>query len=207
MVEEIKYPRLVEQAVAGDSKALGRLLYQHNLELAAYIERQLPANLRSMVEPQDVLQDVYFEVFRRIGTFRPAESEQFIRWLLTIARNRLIDVARHQRAAKRGGERHRMTGADPLGDTTVDLLVNLRVYERTPSSSAMTRETAQRIRECLNRLPKEHREALHLRYFEQHPVAVIASRMQRTEGAVQMLCNRGLKSLRSELLGLLGLPG
>jgi DNA-directed RNA polymerase specialized sigma24 family protein len=35
-------------------------------------------------------------------------------------------------------------------------------------------------------------------------MAAIASRMQRTEGAVQMLCNRALKALRHELLGLLG---
>lgn len=48
-------------------------------------------------------------------------------------------------------------------------------------------------------LKDDYREALWMRYIEGRPVREIAQAMRRTERAVQMLCNRGLRALREKM--------
>src|SRR5688572_14481559 len=83
--------------------ALESLLAHESDKVLAYLERHLPQELRPTIEPADVLQDTYFEAFRRLSEFRWEGSDCVYRWLVTIARNRVIDLVRMKRALKRGG--------------------------------------------------------------------------------------------------------
>ena len=77
---------LLTRAVAGERPALEQLLHAHHRQLLSYVERHLPLDLARVVQAQDVLQETYFDAFRRIGTFRPEGESSFYRWLVTIAR-------------------------------------------------------------------------------------------------------------------------
>jgi RNA polymerase sigma-70 factor (ECF subfamily) len=190
----------VAQAVAGDAAALERLLLSHYDRLAAEIARKLPRHLASVIAPDDVLQEAFVVAFREIRHFQLRGPGAFHAWLAAIAQNRLFDLVKGQRAAKRGGGR---VARDPRAGATeksmVGLLELLNVHEHTPSRSFAGREAVNAVHVGLATLKDDYREALRLRYIEGLPVAEVAARLQRTERAVHMLCHRGLEQLRTAL--------
>ena len=187
---------LVERAIAGEPLALDRLLLDSYPKLLARVDQKLPAELRSTVAPEDIIQEAFATAFRSIGTFRPEGPDAFYRWLTAIADNRLIDVVRAQNAAKRGG------GRAGLGQerSSIAALIDLVAFnDRTPSRSAGGREAAAAVQVALAGLKPEYREALSLRYLEGLSVAEAAGRLGKSEPAVHKLCSRGLQALRESM--------
>jgi RNA polymerase sigma-70 factor (ECF subfamily) len=188
---------LIDRAVAGDEAALERLMIMYHARLSAEIGRKLPDNVRGYITVEDVLQETYVRVFRQISTFEPRGGATFYRWVAKIAESRLFDAIK----AERGGGRHRVTPPDePSSQPVVEWLELLAVYERTPSRSAAGHEAIAHIQDALGQIKAEYREALRLRYVEGLAVAEAAARMRRSEGAVCLLCHRGLKKL-AQMLG------
>ncbi len=191
--------QLVHRAAGGDAAAMECLLVRYNEALLRYIERRLPSDLSRVMDAQDILQDVHFEVFRRLSEFTSPDIRSVRRWLVCIARNRLIDAMRMHYAAKRHIGKVMNWDGDDGDRPMVGLLQELAVYERTPSRSALAHELINAMQQAMGRLPADHRQALQHRYMEGLSVEDSAVRMGRTEGALRMLCNRGLAQLRSEL--------
>ena len=93
-------PDLVERAVAGEPLALDRLLLDAYPRLTARVDQKLPLEVRSVVSPEDIIQDTFADAFRRIASFRPEGKDAFYRWLTAIADNRMTDSLRAHRAAR-----------------------------------------------------------------------------------------------------------
>lgn len=187
---------LVERAIAGEPLALDRLLLDSYGKLLARIEQKLPAELRAVVGAEDVIQETFATAFRNIGTFRPEGQDAFYRWLSAIADNRLVDVVRAAKAAKRGGGRQ---GAGHERSSIAALVDLMAVNDRTPSRSAGGHEAAAAVQVALAGLKPEYREALSLRYLEGLSVAEAAQRLEKSEPAVHKLCSRGLQALRESM--------
>ncbi|HYE17374.1 MAG TPA: sigma-70 family RNA polymerase sigma factor [Tepidisphaeraceae bacterium] len=191
---------LLRRAMAGDGRALERLMEIVEPQLTAYVARHLPTDLRAQLDPPDVAQDVYVEAFRHFGDFRPdGNPDAFARWVLTIARHRLINVVAALRAAKRGGGARTLRDGSEDGGGVVRLLEQLAAQRRTPSQSAAAHEDVRRLEQCIADLPEDYRRAVTLRHLEGLAVADVARAMDRTPGAVHMLCSRGLRALRDRL--------
>lgn len=191
---------LVSRAVAGDAAAIQELLLLHYDPLAARLAHAIPADLQGTIAVEDVLQEAFADAVRHIATFEARGEGALAGWLAAIADNRLIDLIRAARALKRGGGQARVDGGATDRSSVDDLLAQLAVNERTPSRSVAGHEAATAIRRALAGLSDDYRKAIQLRYFDGLSVAETASRMNRTEPAVHMLCHRAIAQLR-ELLG------
>ncbi len=191
---------LVSRASAGDRSAIQELLMLHHRQLVTTIEKQIPADLRGLLSADDVCQEAYVSVYRQITSFQPHDEKAFERWLRTIAERKLVDLIRTQRAAKRGGGK-RLDARYPRNDTSsmIELLDILAVHERTPSRSAAHRELVRIVQDALDELKEDYREVLRLRYIQSLSVADTAQKMGRSDGAVMMLCNRGLQQLEEAI--------
>jgi RNA polymerase sigma-70 factor (ECF subfamily) len=192
---------LADEALSGNLIALHAILHLVQPRLVEYCRRHLPPTLRSVIEPEDIVQDVCVEAFRRLGEFTPdGEADAMYRWLVTIARHRMIDQLRAQKAAKRGGSRRQISsGACDDDSGILALLGSLAVHYRTPSRSAAAHELAIALDQSIDGLPPDYRQAIRLRHIEGLAAKDAAARMNRTEGAFHLLCNRGLKQLRLTL--------
>lgn len=175
----------------------------HVNRLVTYIDRHTPPDLRRLIDPQDVVQDTLFDAARAADRFQPdGRPDPEWRWLVTIARNRLVNLIHASHAVKRGG------GAKPLGEdelfhgSVVALLQDLAVFRHTPSRSATRREMLAALERSLERLPPDYRDAVRLRYLEGLSLREAAHRLSRTEDSTQKLCVRGLQALRAELRSL-----
>jgi RNA polymerase sigma-70 factor (ECF subfamily) len=180
------------------SQELQRMLEANAARLLDFINRKMPPDIRRSVEAQDVLQDTFFEAFQRIGQFSADGEEAAFRWLVTIARHRILAIIRSQRSAKRGG---RLGRIEENGDV-VALLQDLAIYSRTPSLSAMSHEVAAAVQRSISKIEAPFREIIHLRFVEGLSHRESAARLGSTENAIGVLCHRALKALRVHLEAL-----
>ncbi len=85
---------LVKQAITGHREAFGQLVRRHTA--AAYSAAL--AVTREASDAEDVTQDAFVIALERLEDCRPAEK--FRPWLLTIARNRALDLLRRNRVRR-----------------------------------------------------------------------------------------------------------
>ncbi len=76
-------PSLVQRAVAGDEAALTVLLTQSYADMMDRLAGRTPADLRPVLDPEDIVQETHVEVFRHIGDFEatlPNPDQHIIRF-------------------------------------------------------------------------------------------------------------------------------
>ena len=188
----------IDRAIAGDMKALTKILEAHAPRVLAYVQRHFPSELRGITEPTDVVQDTCFEACRLIGGFVPKGDDCFYRWLVTVARHRMVDMVRTHRARTKLGRIWTDMAANPI----ISILEDLAIYRRTPSRSAASHEFMRALEQALGRLPPEQAQAVTLRHVQGLSVPDTAAEMGRTEDAVYYITSRALQALRIDLKSL-----
>jgi RNA polymerase sigma-70 factor (ECF subfamily) len=190
----------IERAIAGDPVALERLLLDYYAPLAEHVSVALPASIRSVVGIDDIIQQVYSQVFRDIGSFESREDSSFLAWLKTIADNRIRDNLRQHRAKKRGGDQRRVIALPNEGSPFVDDLVEeYAATSVTPSREVARREAIQAIQIALADLPKDYRLVVQLRYFDGLSLEETAEAVGKTTGAVRGVLDRAKQKIRESL--------
>jgi RNA polymerase sigma-70 factor, ECF subfamily len=196
MATTVSDEELVRRASAGDADALGELLLRDAPRVLSFVTKQMPPLLRRTAEPQDVLQETYFDASRDFHQFTPDGEGSLFRWLCRIAMNRMVGLLRAQQRLKRGGGRRRLAEDE---ESVTQLLEQLAVYRRTPSASAAAHEVVRAIEDAIRRLPEQHREVIQLRHIEGLSVEETAARMHKAHDAIYWLTKRAMASLRHEL--------
>jgi RNA polymerase sigma factor (sigma-70 family) len=126
-------------------------------------------------DAEDVLQRVFYEVWRHNSRYDPSRS--LTAWVLGIARHRAIDHLRHQRNIA--------VALESLGD----------VPGEDGREWAERYARARQVRNALNRLPDEQREVLALAYFGGYTQSEIAAYLDLPLGTVKARASRGLRRL------------
>jgi RNA polymerase sigma-70 factor (ECF subfamily) len=188
---------LAAQAIAGDRGALEQLLLAHYDRLAARIRRQLPDDLSSQLDVEDVLQETFVQAFQGIGRLTSATGHGLAAWLDTIADHRVQDAMRRARTQKRGGA-HRQAELE-AGSRWLPMVELLAGETDTPSQIAAQHEAVKALQLGVAGLEPDQREAIRLHCLERLTVEDTAKAMQRSPAAVRGLVQRGKIVLRSVL--------
>jgi RNA polymerase sigma-70 factor (ECF subfamily) len=160
-----------------DAEAFGVLYERYRGRIYRMIYRRL--NHREAAE--DVTAEVFIKALRSIDGYRPGTAP-FGGWLSRIAGNAVID---HLRARRVGtGLGAVLERADPM----------VRVEDE-----ALARVEAARVWSAVDELSQAQRTAVTLRLATDLPISGIAGRMDRSEGAVKQLLNRGMATVRAQL--------
>lgn len=167
--------------------------------LRARLIRQMDATVKSKVEPEDILQQVYLEAFKAIGHFTYQGKDSFLRWLFAILDRKLIDEHRALRAERRDVRREAKVLPPSAQHTTyLDLMARVIADVGTPSQSVRKDEALGVVNACLASLPEHYRDVLKMRFIEGRPVADVAKHLNRSIGSVHMICHRALRQLREQ---------
>ena len=129
---------------------------------------------------EDVLQEVYVQIWQRAASFDPARSSART-WMTVIARNRAIDHVR--RRARPDAE------GSALSDTPVEDLPSL-------SGDVELANELRALAACLQSLPDHQREAILRAYYEGWERTELAAHFQAPVNTVKTWLRRGLISLR-----------
>ncbi len=206
MCGQVCQPDCLTRAVGGDPVALKLLLTHTHGRLRDYISPKIPPGVRPILDPDDLLQETYTEVFRRIETFESRGPDSFFRWLAAIALSRLRNSIKHEQTARRGGPGlFAKATRRNIEDSTIALLTMLVSPVKTPSRTAMQSEAIDAVHVAIDTLPEHYGQAVWLMYIEGLSAAEVAAEMGRTKRAVHGLCRRGLKLLKERLQNSTGL--
>jgi RNA polymerase sigma-70 factor (ECF subfamily) len=204
MVDASTVRTWVSQAVAGDVLALQKLLVVHHGRLRAHAGQRLPPALRTKVEPEDLLQQVYTEAARCISDFHDSGPDSFYRWLKRILDSKMIDAYRFYHAGARNIASEVPENA--AGSQIASLVARAALDTLTPSRILVRREATALVLAALVALPEDYRRVLELRFMQGLALAQVATAMNRSMAAVQMLSGRALRRLRDGLRDLSRIP-
>jgi RNA polymerase sigma-70 factor (ECF subfamily) len=177
-VEQGATSNLGARLAAGEEGAINECYSALGPMVLGYLRRFV-----SRDESEDVLQRVFYEVWRNRDRYDPTRSLEA--WVLGIARKRAIDQLRRRHANVVPIEELR----DIAGEDGRDLAER---YAR-----------ASEVRGALERLPREQREVLTLAYFGDLTQTEIADRLGVPLGTVKARTFRGLRRL-ADLIGTVG---
>jgi RNA polymerase sigma-70 factor (ECF subfamily) len=147
---------LLEYRLTGIREAFEELVHRYERELYNYLYRYLG----HAANAEDVFQKTFLTILRRCETFDP--DKEFRPWLYRIATNTAID---HQRQAKRYAviSIDAPLGSDPDGCTIADTVSG---HGPEPFDDPIDKEIACKVREAVDTLPEQLRQAVYMVYFQ-----------------------------------------
>ena len=193
--------RSVQAAINGDVIALERLLLARTDEIAHQVAHRMKSYPLPHISVEDVLQEIYIDVFKGIGTFDLAKGGSFSAWLRQVADNRLNSIWRAHQRQKRGGDRHCVLSTDNHFGVDNSQAAG-QIHETaaaTASEQFARREITDAIRDRIAELPEEQRAAIERHYLDELSVSSTADAMKKPSGAVRGLLHRAKRSLRSAM--------
>jgi len=180
---------LLRAVARGDEVAFARVYDRY----AAILLGLMLRILRSRPEAEDVLQEVFLQVWQQARSFDPARGRAFT-WLATLARSRAIDRLRAVDARERAAQRSAEDGQPVASAET-------RTWA---DEEAIRAERAEAVRAALAELPEEQRQVLLLAYLDGMSQSEIAAAKNQPLGTVKTRTRTGLKRLSEALRSRLG---
>ncbi len=173
--EASRLAALVDRAREGDAEAFGALYDHYNQPVYRFVYYRVS----SQAIAEDLVSETFFRALRSMASFQ-WQGKDFGAWLMTIARNLVVD--------------HYKAGRTRLETSTDDFTGHEGVAEG-PEDEVITSLTNEILREALTALPAEQQECLVLRFLSGQSIAETAKALGRTEGAIKQLQLRAVRNL------------
>ena len=188
----------------GGEIALAELFSQHRDRLVRLIDFRLDQRLQSRVDPDDVLQEAYIDIARRIKDYLASPEVSFYVWARQLTLQTLIDVQRRHFGQKRSPQRERALRYNPVDESqTSDSIVHVMSAQLTSPSRALIRdEEIQQLHHVLSSMDEVDREVLALRHFEHLGNAEVAQALGLSVTAASNRYVRAMTRLGEILQGL-----
>jgi RNA polymerase sigma-70 factor (ECF subfamily) len=172
---------LLKAIAARDEVALAQLYDRYRAILFGLLMRIL----NNREEAEDVLQEVFLQVWRKAADFDESRGRPFT-WLVTLARSRGIDRLRTLAARERVAEAGAREPSEEISDAVTD---------------AFKSEQRGLVSDALAKLPDEQKRPIMLAYFEGLTQSEIATSLGAPLGTVKTRMRTGMIRLRELLAG------
>jgi RNA polymerase sigma-70 factor (ECF subfamily) len=180
--------RLLSRIEQQDEGAFRELYCAFSRKLYAYVLRQLS----DPAQAEEIVADTLYEVWKAPAKFR-GES-QFSTWLIGIARNKVL---MHWRGRKPDAEH----------DDVADLAEELPSDAPGAFDLMADRQRSDGVRHCVDKLGHDHRECVHLVFYQGMSLADVARIQQIPEGTVKTRLFHARQKLKQCLQRMLAREG
>lgn len=167
----------------GDTEAMSELVNRYRQPLTAFIMSKTWAPL----DVDDVFQDTWFKALGKLDQYRP---DNFLGWLMRIARNLIIDRTRRQHPARSLDE-----------EQTQGTLLETLTDPRQPDAQKHLEQSefAMALQAAVSRLPDDQKEVFMLRVQGDVPFKTIAKAQGVSINTALARMQYALDKLRREL--------
>jgi RNA polymerase sigma-70 factor (ECF subfamily) len=133
---------------------------------------------------EEVVQEVFLRLWSQPDRFDP-DRGSLRSYLLAQSHGRAVDLLRSETSRRRREEREARATAESGYDIEREVL-DLAVGEH--------------VKDVLNKLPSEERQAIELAYFGGFSYRQVATKLDQPEGTVKSRIRSGLKRMRADLV-------
>ncbi len=173
METDAQLENIVIRCKSGQREAFEELFERYQPRLKYYVRR-----LNSNSETDDILQDIWIKVFRKIRKLK--ENSSFPIWLYKIARNEVFLRFRND-------------------EKFVEMPEEKELPEYSDENHEFSVEEAEKLHKALNKIHPCHREVLTLSFIEQMSYQQIAEVVGCNIGTVRSRIFYAKQSLRKEM--------
>lgn len=183
--EESDDMALVGRIARGDSAAFAVFYDRHAPQVLGLLFKML----RRRAEAEEMLQEVFLQIWREAERYRPRGSTPR-GWVFMVARSRAIDRIRSSNARRR---REEATAADPAGSA------NPSTVAPAGPERLEERERRRQVAAALAELPAEQRAAIEHAFFGGLSHREVAQHLGEPLGTVKSRILLGMRKLRRSL--------
>lgn len=180
--------RLLARIAERDEGAFRELYRAFSRKLYAYVLRQLS----NEAQAEEIVSDTLYEVWKAPERFRG--DSQFSTWLIGIARNKVLMAWRSRKP-------------DAMHDDLDDVAETMAADEPGAFEILAQQQRSVGVRRCMDKLSSEHRECIHLVFYEGMSVSDVAKTQQCPEGTVKTRLFHARQKLKNCLRLLLEREG
>ena len=152
LLSNISDQELVKQYINGDNKSFEILLNRHKNRVFAFIM----SKIKNKDLSEDIFQDTYVKVVNSLQKGKYNEEGKFLPWVMRIAHNLVIDHFRRQKKMQMVRSNNDFDIFDVIKDNKINAdekLIKDQIFNDLNS--------------LIERLPKDQKEVLKMRYFEE----------------------------------------
>jgi RNA polymerase sigma-70 factor, ECF subfamily len=157
--------------------------YLSRIALAAW-----PARFSADCGPSDLVQQTLLRAHCGVGEFRGKSERELQAWLKKILRHVISNEVRRIRTMKRGADRRTDLPLDGFPDSSESSLTAL-----------LRTEARDLLETALKKLRPEQAAVIRLRAYHGMTISEIATKLSRSEAAIQKVWSRALETLEREL--------
>jgi RNA polymerase sigma-70 factor (ECF subfamily) len=180
--------RLLDRIKQGDEAAFRELYRAFSRRLYAYVIRKLG----NEAQAEEIVSDTLYEVWKAPARFR-GES-QFSTWLIGIARNKVLMAFRSRKP-------------DAVYEDLQEIAEVIASEDAGAFELLAQRQRREGVQHCMERLSEDHREAIHLVFYEGMALAEVAQVQDCPENTVKTRLFHARQKLRNCLKLLLEREG
>ncbi|TWU51876.1 sigma-70 family RNA polymerase sigma factor [Rubripirellula reticaptiva] len=198
---------LTHLARPGDESSLADLFQQHRVQLRSMVAFRMDANLRSRVDPSDVIQESFLDLAKRFDDFKSKQEMSPLVWMRLVTMERLMAVhRRHVDTQMRDARRDVSIDRDMgFGATSVSLAAALMDRLSSASGKLIRSEQKAKLHELLEQMDPDDREIIALRIFEGVTNGEAAEILKLTKQTTSKRFVRAIERLRSKMQDIPGL--
>jgi RNA polymerase sigma-70 factor (ECF subfamily) len=178
--------RLLARTGLGDRAAFATLYQQTSAHLLGVVLRIQ----RDRAQAEDILQEVYVNVWRAAQSFDAAQSQP-LTWLTSVARHRAIDSLRRTQTQPQ------IQGNPASSDEESDVYDTVADDAPGPLDLLSRASDARALSTCMEALTAQQRQSVALAFFDGLSHAEVAASMRQPLGTVKSWVRRALLSLKS----------
>jgi RNA polymerase sigma-70 factor (ECF subfamily) len=194
-MDDNKTQSLVALAKEGNESALNQLCSVYGERVRRIVRLRLDQKLRPKLDSVDVVQDALILAMGGLKDFTYKNEGDFLRWLSTIAENKLRDILDKFHTEKR--DVHKEIPFKKEGRSTEGGSIGAAgpIRTTTPSVIVSKKEALDKLEQSLDNLKPEYKQVILLKKIEGLSHTEIAERLGKNIGAVRMLLARAMAAL------------
>ena len=186
-------PAVVERLRAGDAAALEALMERY----APRVYRLAHGITRNEADAEEVVQDVFLSLFRKIDTFEGRAA--LGTWIYRVAANATLIKRRGKRFELEVPLEEQLPAFGEDGHREGDRAWVLADWSRTPEEQLLSEETGSIVNRAIDGLPDHYRAVLILRDVEGLSNEEVAEAVGDSVASVKSRLHRARMALREQL--------
>ena len=182
------------------NEQLAEVFSEYRPRLQRLIDLRLDSRLLRRVESEDILQDAFMEIQRRISAFLQDPAVPIYVWFRQMVLQSLIDTQRKHLGAQRRNVNREVNRPAARGQSqSFSIAAQVMGRMTSPSQAAIRQERVEQVREALASMNEMDREILVLRHLEELNNQEVAGVLKIDKSAASKRYIRALKKLKTSM--------